>query len=79
MPRPPYPGFTKLNRRRGALIQKKYKGGGLSEIEERELEMLGKCVSAMCFFRWPLRDFDKEFKEEHGMTFDEFIRKEKNK
>ncbi len=77
MPRSPYPGFTKLNNRRGELIQKKYKGGGLTEIEEREMEMLGTCVSAMVHFRWPYRDLDKEFKEKFGCTLEEFIAKNK--
>lgn len=75
--RSPYPGFTKLNNRRLDLIQKKYHGGGLTEMEEREMEMLGECVSAMCLFRWPLRDIDKEFKEKMGMSLDEFIEKHK--
>jgi|EndMetStandDraft_3_1072993.scaffolds.fasta_scaffold439409_3 hypothetical protein len=77
MPRSPYPGFTKLNRRRLELVDKKYKGGGLSETEEREMEMLGKCVGAMCFFRWPLKDIDKDFREKTGMSLDEFIEQQK--
>lgn len=79
MARSPYPGFTKLNNRRLDLVTKKYDGRGLTEQEEREMEMLGECVGAMCDFRWPMRDFDKEFKEKHGMTLEEFIEKAKEK
>lgn len=75
MVRSPYPGFTALNRRRLALIEKEYKGGGLTEHETREMEMLGECVSAMCHFRWPFRDIDKEFKEKTGMMMEKFLKK----
>ncbi len=77
MSRPPYPGFTKLNRRRLELIDKEFNRGGLSETEKREMEMLGKCVDAMCSFRWPLIDIDKEFKKTHGISLKEFIERQK--
>jgi hypothetical protein len=75
MPRSPYPGFTPLNNRRLLLIDKKYKGIGLNETEEREMEMLGLCVSAMCHFRWPYRDIGKELKEKTGYTLDDIFKK----
>lgn len=55
----PYPGFTKLNDRRHALIRKKFSktegidGVGLSKDEERELDMLQTVVGAMVSFKSP--------------------------
>ena len=77
MPRSPYPGFKRLNDRRLDLVEKKYHGGGLTETEEREMEMLGTCISAMCHYRWPYRDIDKDFKEKFGCTLEEFMAKHK--
>lgn len=62
MARSPYPGFTALNRRRHALIDKEF-GGGLNETEARELEMLQKIVGLMCDFRWPHKKFPKHLEE----------------
>lgn len=56
MSRPPYRGFTPLNRRRGDLIRQEYEGGGLSEDEKRELKMLTRIVNAMIDYRYPMRD-----------------------
>lgn len=75
MARSPYPGFTPLNNRRLVLVQKKHYGGGLTEQEEREMEMLGEVVMAMCDYRWPMIDFDKRFKERTGMTIEEAMEK----
>lgn len=75
MARSPYPGFTPLNNRRLDLVKKKHYGGGLTEQEDREMEMLGEVVMAMCHYRWPTIDFDVEFKKKTGMTIEEFSKK----
>ncbi len=56
MSRPPYRGFTPLNRRRHELIVRKHEGGGLADDEERELEMLQTVCGAMVRFRHPMSE-----------------------
>lgn len=54
MPRPPYKYFTPLNNRRHALIRKEHRGGGLTDLEARELKMLTRIVDAMIDYRYPM-------------------------
>lgn len=56
MSRPPYRFFTPLNKRRYELIEKEHMGGGLDDLEARELKMLNRIVSAMLDFRYPMAD-----------------------
>jgi tRNA C32,U32 (ribose-2'-O)-methylase TrmJ len=55
MPRWVYPGFDRLNRRRGELIQKKL-GAGVTELEARELDMLQEIVDKIAWFNHHLPD-----------------------
>lgn len=56
MARPPYKYFTPLNNRRHALIRKEFEGGGLTDLEARELKMLQRVVDAMVDYRYPMAD-----------------------
>jgi hypothetical protein len=50
--RPPYPGFTKYNKRRQAL-EKQFSGpAGLCEQEIRELHLLNEICRLMIQYRW---------------------------
>lgn len=56
MARPPYKYFTPLNKRRHDLIKKEHGGGGLTDLEARELKMLTRVVDAMIDFRYPMAE-----------------------
>lgn len=56
MARSPYQFFTPLNRRRHELIKKKHMGGGLTDLEVRELKMLSRIVDAMVDYRYPMEE-----------------------
>lgn len=62
--RSPYRFFSPLNRRRGELIARKYKGG-LTEREISELKMLQAVIGAMAGYAhqfMPSLAFDQEGK-----------------
>lgn len=58
MKKSPYPGFTKLNKRRLSLLMR---SDPLSQEEEQELHMLNEVCRLMIQFRWPKYDIHEDF------------------